>query len=108
MFTTLTNTISQKTTSWKVVVPFYIFAALSFLLGCILLLVNTGIVHQHYFNPQTLAITHLMALGWGTMIILGANHQLLPVLIEGALSSELLAYLSFIFAALGIPLLVTG
>lgn len=98
----------QKTTSYKIVLPFYIYGALSFLLACVLLMINTKVVHQHYFQPQTLAITHLMALGWGTMIILGASHQLLPVIIEGKLDSELLAYLSFIFAALGIPFLVVG
>jgi hypothetical protein len=89
MFPPTSNTGLQKTTSYKVVLPFYIFAAVSFLLACILLLINTSAVHQHYFQPQTLAITHLMALGWGTMIILGASHQLLPVLIEGKLSSDL-------------------
>lgn len=47
-----------------------------------------------------------MALGWGTMIILGASHQLVPVLIEARLFSNLLAYASFVFAGLGIPLLV--
>ena len=98
----------QQTTSYKVVLPFYVFAAVSFLISCSLLLLNTNIIQQHYFNPKTLAITHLMALGWGTMIILGASHQLLPVLIEGKLDSFLLALLSFIFAAIGIPLLVTG
>ena len=98
----------QQTTSYKVVLPFYVFAAVSFLISCSLLLLNTDIIQQHYFNPKTLAITHLMALGWGTMIILGASHQLLPVLIEGKLDSFLLALLSFIFAAIGIPLLVTG
>ena len=40
------------------------------------------------------------------MIILGASHQLFPVLIEGKLHSNLLAFLSFIFAAIGIPILV--
>jgi hypothetical protein len=40
------------------------------------------------------------------MIILGASHQLLPVLIEGRLFSNTLAYLSFAFAGAGIPLLV--
>ena len=98
----------QQTTSYKVVLPFYVFAAVSFLISCTLLLLNTDIIQQHYFNPKTLAITHLMALGWGTMIILGASHQLLPVLIEGKLDSYFLALLSFIFAAAGIPLLVTG
>ena len=108
MFAPSTNMGLQKTTSYKVVLPFYVFAALSFLLACVLLLINTGVAHQHYFQPQTLAITHLMALGWGTMMILGASHQLLPALINGELNSNLLAYLSFGFAAVGIPFLVTG
>lgn len=108
MFAAGTDSGLQQTTSYKVVLPFYLFAALSFLISCILLLLNTGVIHQHYFQPQTLAITHLMALGWGTMIILGASHQLLPVLIDGKLDSYLLALLSFIFAAIGIPLLVSG
>ncbi|MEO6834056.1 MAG: cytochrome C oxidase subunit I [Chitinophagaceae bacterium] len=98
----------QQTTSYKVVLPFYYYGAASFLIACILLLLNTGVVQNHYFHPQTLAITHLMALGWATMIILGASHQLLPVLIEGQLSSKALGHASFLFAGLGIPLLVIG
>jgi hypothetical protein len=47
-----------------------------------------------------------MALGWGTMIILGASHQLVPVLIEAKLFSNFLAYVSFVLAAIGIPFLV--
>src|SRR5690606_31345927 len=85
-----------KNTSYKVVLPFYGYAALSFLIATILILTNTSAFTKHYFNPQTLAITHTMALGWGTMIILGASHQLFPVMIEGKLHSNLLAYLSFI------------
>jgi hypothetical protein len=46
-----------------------------------------------------------MALGWGTMIILGASHQLVPVIVEGKLYSNVLAHISFILAAVGIPLL---
>ena len=95
-----------KNTSYKVVLPFYGYAALSFLVASILILGDTSAFKRHYFDPSTLAITHTMALGWGTMIILGASHQLFPVLIEGKLHSNLLAYLSFIFAAVGIPLLV--
>ena len=98
----------QQTTSYKVVIPFYIYAAISLLIGTILLFFHTDIAHQHYFHPYTLAITHTMALGWGTMIIFGASHQLLPVLVEGKLDSNLLAYLTFIFAAIGIPFLVAG
>ncbi|HQE11676.1 MAG TPA: cytochrome C oxidase subunit I, partial [Flavipsychrobacter sp.] len=98
----------QQTTTYKVVLPFYIYAAISFLIACILLLIHTNIFHQHYFHPHTLAITHIMALGWGTMIILGASHQLLPVLIEGKLDSDFLAHLTFVFTAVGIPFLIVG
>jgi len=100
------NNSPIKNTSYKVVLPFYGYAALSFLMATVLMLINTSAFTQHYFNPLTLAITHIMALGWGTMIILGASHQLFPVMIEGKLHSDLLAYLSFVFAAIGIPLLV--
>jgi hypothetical protein len=95
-----------KNTTHKVVIPFYVYAAISFLVATILLLCSSNSFTEHYFQPRTLAITHTMALGWGSMIILGASHQLVPVLIEAKLYSTLLAYLSFILAAIGIPLLV--
>lgn len=102
------NTETSKTTSWKVVLPFYGYAAIAFFVGTLLLLLSANDITNHYFHPHTLAITHIMALGWGTMIILGASHQLVPVLIEGKLYSNILAYLSFILAAVGIPLLSYG
>ena len=95
-----------KTTSYKVVLPFYLYAAFSFLAAALLLFTASPAFLAHYFQPHILAITHTMALGWGTMIILGASHQLVPVIIEGKLYSNALAYISFIFAAVGIPLLV--
>ncbi|MFZ1358090.1 MAG: hypothetical protein WAS28_06355 [Saprospiraceae bacterium] len=99
---------SIKNTSYKVVLPFYVYAACSFLVATIFLLTSTEAFKGHYFHPHILAITHTMALGWGTMIILGASHQLVPVLIESKLYSNTLAYISFILAAIGIPLLVYG
>jgi hypothetical protein len=106
MFVPATNTNLVKNTTHAVVIPFYLYAALSFLAATIMLFFSTGAFTQHYFHPRTLAITHTMALGWGTMIILGASHQLVPVLIEARLFSNFLAYLSFVFGAVGIPLLV--
>jgi hypothetical protein len=108
MFPGTTNTGLAKNTSYKVVLPFYLYAGISFLVAAFLLIFSTPAFLQHYFHPHTLAITHVMALGWGTMMILGASHQLVPVLIEGKLYSNALAYLSFAFAAIGIPLLVIG
>lgn len=108
MFTPVANSELQQTTSYKVVLPFYLYAAVSFLAATILLLLHTDLFTQHYFHPYTLAITHSMALGWGTMIIFGASHQLLPVIIEGKLYSNMLAYLTFVCMAIGIPFLVVG
>ena len=106
MVTTAANTSLVQNTSHRVVVPFYVYAAVSFLVATILLFFSDNAFTQHYFHPHTLAITHTMALGWGTMIILGASHQLVPVLIEAKLFSNFLAYSSFILAGVGIPLLV--
>ncbi len=100
----VTGTVAN--TSHRVVIPFYIYAAISFLVATLLLVFSTPAFEQHYFHPHTLAITHIMALGWGTMIILGASHQLVPVLTERKLFSDTLAFLSFLLAAIGIPLLI--
>ena len=108
MFSTTSNTQTIKTTSWKVVLPFYGYAAVAFLIATIFLLLSASDITSHYFLPHSLAITHIMALGWGTMMIMGASHQLVPVLIEGKLYSNTLAYTSFILSAIGIPLLVYG
>ena len=80
-----------KTTSYKVIIPFYAFAALSFLTAATLLFKFSDDFKGHYFQPHILAITHTMALGWGTMMILGASHQLVPVMVEGKLYSNFLA-----------------
>ncbi|HRN54896.1 MAG TPA: cytochrome C oxidase subunit I [Agriterribacter sp.] len=100
------STDPVKTTSYKVVLPFYVYASLAFLAATLLLIFSAPAFGRHYFHPQVIAVTHTMALGWGTMIILGASHQLVPVLIEGKLFSNALAYISFALAAVGIPLLV--
>ena len=97
-----------KNTSHKLVIPFYVFAALSLLAATVMLFFSVDVFTGHYFQPKILAITHVMALGWGTMIILGAGHQLVPVLVESELFSEALGYISFILAAVGIPLLIYG
>lgn len=106
MFTVNKQDGAGTVTAPNVVVPFYVYAALSFLVAAFLLCASPVNPGDHYFSPHTLAITHVMALGWGTMIILGASHQLVPVLVEGKLYSHKLAHLTFCCAATGIPLLV--
>lgn len=106
MIGVLDNTAAAKTTSHKVVLPFYIYASVAFFAACIFIFVNYTHFTGHYFHPHLLAITHIMTLGWGTMVILGASHQLVPVLIEGKLYSNVLATITFILAAIGIPILI--
>ncbi|GMV77455.1 MAG: hypothetical protein AMXMBFR79_05900 [Chitinophagaceae bacterium] len=108
MFPGFSNSSIAKTTSYKVVLPFYLYAAFSFIAATILLFVSSNSFLSHFFEPKVLAVTHAVALGWGTMIILGASHQLVPVLIEGELYSNKLAYTSFVLSAIGIPLLIYG
>jgi hypothetical protein len=100
------STDPVKTTSYKVVLPFYAYASIAFFVATLFLFFSAPAFGRHYFHPHVIAITHTMALGWGTMVILGASHQLVPVLIEGKLFSNTLAYISFALAAVGIPLLV--
>lgn len=107
MFTANANS-PAKTTAPIAITPFYTYAAISFLAAGILLFIYSSSFNGHYFHPKILAITHIMALGWGVMIILGASHQLIPVLIESSLFSIALARLSFFLAGAGIPLLAYG
>ncbi len=108
MIVQTTKANQVKNTTHKVVIPFYVYAGISFLVATVLLFLSAHSFTGHYFQPGTLAVTHTMALGWGTMMILGASHQLVPVLIESRLYSTLLAYSSFILAAIGIPMLVVS
>lgn len=95
-------------TSASVVKPFFNYAASALIVSLILLLITNLKFPAHYFEPKLLTITHIMALGWGTMIIMGSVYQLIPVLSEQKLFSEKLAVISFFFTACGIPLLSYG
>lgn len=97
---------TQKAPSPSVVLPYYTTAALAFLLLTILMLFSAMDFTGHYFQPHILAITHLATLGWGTMIIFGASHQLLPVVMEVHLYSEKLAKWCYGLLLPGIILLV--
>lgn len=108
MFAGANDTATSNTTSHQVVLPFYGYASLAYLAATLLLVFSSNAFTGHYFHPHILAITHIMALGWGTMMILGASYQLVPVLIERKLYSPVMAQISFLLAGLGIPLLCYG
>ncbi len=92
---------SQNAPSPKVVVPHYVFGGLTLLLTSLLIVFYPKSFTQHFFSAQLLAITHLLVLGWITMIIFGALYQLLPVIMEVKLYSEQLAKFSFGLLGIG-------
>lgn len=92
---------SQNAPSPKVVVPHFVFGGMVWLFVTLLIIFYADAFTQHFFNPVLLAITHLLALGWITMVIFGALYQLIPVIVETKLYSELLAILSFVLLGLG-------
>lgn len=88
------------------IAPFYIAGAVSFFLLCLMMLFSSRVFLEHYFSPHLLAIVHMAALGWGTMIIFGASYQLLPVICERSLFSEKLALTSWALLLVGLLILV--
>ena len=98
-----TNTPSPYT-----VLPHYAFAAVAFLVLNVLLLFAADAFGGHYFHPKLLTLTHVAALGWGTVVIFGALYQLLPVVLEVRIWSERLAQLTFVLLGLGTVLLAVA
>ncbi len=88
------------------VLPFYATAAIAFFVLCTFLFIAAPALQQHYFHPHTLAMVHTAALGWATMIILGASYQLLPVICERDIYSSKLAFSSYLLFTAGVILLV--
>ena len=86
---------TNKAPHSSVVIPHFVFGAISFLiLGVMLILAESNLLAA-YFNNKIIAITHMAVLGWGTIIIFGALYQLIPVVFEAALFSEKLAKVTF-------------
>lgn len=96
---------TQKAPPANIVLPHYAFAAVAFLVLTVLLFLSADSFIGHYFNPKLLTLTHLAVLGWGTMIIFGSLYQLLPVILNSSLFSNLLAQITFYFWGLGLILL---
>lgn len=90
------------------VIPYYVIAALVFMLVSILLLFAASSFTGHFFQPRILAVTHLAVLGWATMIIFGASNQLAPVISEQRLYSDKLPLYIVTLLSVGTVLLVSS
>jgi len=98
---------TKNAPSPSVVLPHFVFAALMFLTAAIVMLVTAPqLVLPYHLNPGMLTLTHLMVLGFITMIIFGSLYQLIPVVMEVKLFSEILAKITFWFFGSGLLILV--
>ncbi len=91
--------------SSKIVIPHFIAAAVFFLAAMFLMLAGADSFLQIYYHSHVIAIVHLILLGWGVMMVLGALYQLIPVVYETSLYSEKLAVATFVLFVVSVPLL---
>lgn len=97
-----TGLSTKNAPSPYVVIPHYAFGAVAFLAACVILYFVAPDLTRHYMSPKLFTLTHLLALGWITMIIFGALYQLIPVVMEVRLYSEKLAFTTFILFGAGL------
>lgn len=90
------------------VISHFIFGGFTWLVAAGLIIFFPEAFIGHYFNPKLLALTHLLALGWITMVIFGALYQLIPVIMEVKLYSERMALAAFVLLGLGGVLLAAA
>ena len=58
--------------------------------------------------PMTLIVVHLLAIGWLTLLMIGALFQFLPVLVGGDLARSRLAPVALVLILAGLGLLLAG
>ncbi len=104
-----TNSIvSSYSPPFKIVIKYIGTAVLAFVLLTFLQLLEYETITGHHFQPKILALTHIATLGWITMTIFGALFQLVPVVLEVKLFSEVLAELQYWIYLIGAAGLVYG
>ncbi len=98
---------TKNAPSPSVVLPHFVFGAISFFVaGIVMMLYASDLVLPFHLNAKILVLTHVMVLGFITMMIFGALYQLIPVVMEVKLYSEVLAKISFYLFSSGTILLV--
>ena len=87
----------------------YFGCALAALIAALLLAVSGfGFPSDGLMAPRTLIVVHLMAVGWLTLLMLGALFQFLPVLVGRELAHARLTPLALVLVVTGLVLLLAG
>lgn len=92
---------TQMAPPFRLVLRHFLVGLVSFVALNGLLLLEAGAFVGHYFQPRLLGLTHLAALGWISMVMMGALYQLVPVVLQVPLWSVRLAGVTFWLFLLG-------
>ena len=99
---------SNLSPRFSMVAKYFAASIFAYVLLNFLLMLNYDSIQGHYFQPIILALVHIGTLGWITMIIFGAMFQLVPVVLEVKLFSELMGEIQFWIFLVGAAGLITG
>ncbi len=99
---------TQNAPSIWVVAPHYLIGTIGFIIAALLSVFHYEEFLSYHLTPHILAITHLMILGWVSLIIFGALYQLIPVVFEVKLFSEKLAHATLVLLVTGLIFLIIG
>jgi hypothetical protein len=98
---------TQNAPSPKVVLPHFVFGAVSFLVAAVVMILYAGdLLLPFHLNSKMLVLTHVTVLGFLTTLIIGALYQLIPVVMEVKLFSEKIGYITFYLFTAGVVILV--
>lgn len=80
-------------------------AGIIFAVACVLIYFSASSFIGHYFHPKLLSITHIITLGWISLVIIGALYQIAPVIANIKLYSISFTYITYFLLISGILLL---
>lgn len=99
----------QQAPPLSVPVRFFLTAPLFALAAALLMLVTGPGILADRWLPETMALTHLLTLGFISMVMIGAVQQLLPVLVGSPVKRpELFSWVLHVLITLGVLLLAGG
>lgn len=105
----IASVASRLTPSVDIPIRYFVFGLVSLaLFAAALPFISDQALAQHHYHHRTIALTHLLVLGWIASIILGATVQLVPVALGVRIHSEKLARWTFILHAIGVAGMVTS
>ncbi len=75
---------------------FVLTGLLALVVGVVLLVFRPDLLTAYHYHQHTVAVTHLLVLGFLLSIVSGALYQLVPIVLEATLYSERLARWHFV------------